>query len=285
MRFFKYDFTKPVDFHVCGNLISKDSFLHMRRCFNENVLILVKEGTLYISQQGNEFSIEKNNYIILRAGDIHFGYKKSIGKLSYLWAHFNSNSFFTKCSSKTKNKIAESGTLLDSGKAMLLFNQLLDIAQEKSITINYKPKFSELKKAMVDYALSLVLLELVKESTLQLEDKTNNYPPIVIDIMHYINVNYSIKLSIKGIASNFNYNPEYISTLFKDTTGVSIVEYINKTRIQMAKMLLANYKFSIEEISYSCGFADEKYFMRVFKKIENMTPTEYSFAFYKKEIN
>ena len=56
-------------------------------------------------------------------------------------------------------------------------------------------------------------------------------------------------------------------------------------RSQMAKMLLANYKFSIEEISYSCGFADEKYFMRVFKKIENMTPTEYSFAFYKKEIN
>ena len=57
--------------------------------------------------------------------------------------------------------------------------------------------------------------------------------------------------------------------------GLSLVSYTNRLRIEASKKLLSNYDLSIKETAYSCGFPDEKYFMKVFKKFEQCTPTDY----------
>lgn len=61
-------------------------------------------------------------------------------------------------------------------------------------------------------------------------------------------------------------------------------EYIHKLKISKAKELLYSGQ-SIKEIAYSLGFQDEKYFMRLFKKYENVTPTEFRKAYYRTYIN
>ena len=72
----------------CGNLISRGEFLHNRRKFDNNVLIMVKEGNLHISQGGVNYELGPQQYIFLRANEEHYGYKASSGRLSYLWVHF-----------------------------------------------------------------------------------------------------------------------------------------------------------------------------------------------------
>lgn len=85
---------EPLSFSVCGQLISPSGFLHHRRCFTETVLILVTEGSLYLNANGSSFALTAGAYILLPAGEEHFGFRSSEGSLSYLWAHFRTKQGF-----------------------------------------------------------------------------------------------------------------------------------------------------------------------------------------------
>jgi len=62
--------------------------------------------------------------------------------------------------------------------------------------------------------------------------------------------------------------------------------YINRTRIEVSKNLLTyDSTLKVSTIGKLCGFADEKLFMKVFKKIEGITPTRYRNTFYQKHMN
>ena len=67
--------------------------------------------------------------------------------------------------------------------------------------------------------------------------------------------------------------------------GISIVRYTNRLRIKTAKTLLSNHGVSIKEAAFSCGFSDEKYFMKVFKEQEGISPTQYKHSFSRRNIN
>ncbi|MFP4381723.1 MAG: helix-turn-helix domain-containing protein, partial [Candidatus Sumerlaeia bacterium] len=62
---------------------------------------------------------------------------------------------------------------------------------------------------------------------------------------------------------------------FKEKTGKTPNEWILRQRIERACAFLTNNELSLKEISYCCGFKNEKYFMRCFKKITGKTPTQW----------
>ena len=64
----------------------------------------------------------------------------------------------------------------------------------------------------------------------------------------------------------------YLSTLFKKETGYSISEYINGIRVDRARSLLVNSDIAIVEIARMCGFEDQSYFTKVFRKTTGITP-------------
>ena len=84
-----------------------------------------------------------------------------------------------------------------------------------------------------------------------------------------------IFLDVTELADAVGYSADYLSSLFKQSMGISIVRYTNLLRIKTAKTLLSNYDITIKEAAFSCGFSDEKYFMKVFKQLEGMTPSQY----------
>lgn len=84
-----------------------------------------------------------------------------------------------------------------------------------------------------------------------------------------------MKLTLSDVAKEFGYSPNYLSTLIKKQTGNPFTYHVNNMRVEGAKLLLKEQPLSLREIAYSCGFEDEKYFMRVFKNITGMTPSEY----------
>jgi len=63
--------------------------------------------------------------------------------------------------------------------------------------------------------------------------------------------------------------------LFKQVTGISFKEYLNKVRIEEAKSLLEHTDYSIMEIAVACGYSDQSYFTKVFKKATGITPKQY----------
>ena len=110
-------------------------------------------------------------------------------------------------------------------------------------------------------------------------------PPVITKVMDWIKSKYIYPITVTSIAEVFNYNPRYLSSLFKQHSGESLLTYLNRIRIEMAKNTLVSSNLSVKEIAYSSGFQDEKYFLKLFKKREGMTPSEYRNAFFSKKLN
>lgn len=276
-RYMKFEFEQAIGFNGCGQLVSSDGFLHMKRTFGLNVLIIVTEGTLFITANNVPYTVHAGECIFLKAGEEHYGTTASKGRLSYLWVHFYSdNNFKAEDTSDSKAVccIPEYFKLIDFGRAIQLFNILMNISFDE----NSKTQL------MTDYALRLLLMEITRQADEQEQD-SSAMPANVISAMAWIKNHYYRHFDISELAEYIGYNADYLSTVFKKHTGISITQYTNKLRIKAAKTFLASFGTSVKETAYSCGFADEKYFVRVFKQYEGITPSEYRKTFSRKNIN
>lgn len=288
----------PAEFLYCGNLVSDGGFLHQRRCIDAFVLILVCRGTLHINQSGRNIDVHENETLLLFPCQIHYGYAPSEGKLSYYWVHFHmtdpesriiskkellnfrkdrSNPLLSPFSPSAEAFILpESGRLSMEKRSHLLFVQLLDIAKRENYQSSWKTR----------YALNLLLLELSSESLSLDRILEDQAPGKLLDIIEWIRSHYDQPVTVEELAARCHYHPTYLTSLMKKYTGYSVNTYVNHIRLSAAKNLLCQGEFlSVSAIAHTCGFPDEKYFMRLFKKQEGMTPGQYRQAFRQKSIN
>lgn len=82
-------------------------------------------------------------------------------------------------------------------------------------------------------------------------------------------------MSLVSIADRFGITPQYLSFLFKKNQMVNLHDYISLLRINKARQLLADCGDSIAAIANQVGYTNVVSFGRVFKKVAEMTPTEY----------
>ena len=99
--------------------------------------------------------------------------------------------------------------------------------------------------------------------------------PVIVKIKRFVRKNIYRKISLKDIANEVGYSPNYCDAFFKERTGESLIDYVIARRIDEAKLLLAEGVLSLKEIAYAVGFEDYNYFCRLFKKKTNYTPAEY----------
>ncbi|WP_058308443.1 AraC family transcriptional regulator [Gracilibacillus massiliensis] len=86
---------------------------------------------------------------------------------------------------------------------------------------------------------------------------------------------YESDLSVKFIAEKLEINPKYLSNLFKKEVGISLSEYIQKSKIQEAKKMMIYFNRSVTDICNQLNFTDQSYFTKVFKRHTQMTPKEF----------
>jgi two-component system response regulator YesN len=98
---------------------------------------------------------------------------------------------------------------------------------------------------------------------------------IVYKVMEFTKNNYADKLSLDELARHVFLSKSYLSTVFKEETGIGISVYINKVRIEKSNALLSGTRLSISQIAQLCGFEDQSYFSRVFKKQTGISPKKY----------
>lgn len=95
------------------------------------------------------------------------------------------------------------------------------------------------------------------------------------EAMHYIRENYQKRLTVEEIAQEVDLSKEYLSSKFRQVTGISLPDYINQQKIAEAKQLLHFTDMSLSEITGYLSFSSQSYFQTVFKKITGDTPMEY----------
>ncbi|PKY88281.1 DNA-binding response regulator [Falseniella ignava] len=95
-------------------------------------------------------------------------------------------------------------------------------------------------------------------------------------IKEYIEENlFNIDLSLIKMSEDIGYNSNYLSVLVKKIYGIPFQDYINKKRMEKAKLLLLSTDMKNYEIAKSIGIEDVNYFMTKFKKYYNITPKQF----------
>ena len=171
--------------------------------------------------------------------------------------------------------LPETGTLSPERRSIPIFSSLLDISKRENHNATWR----------CHYMLSSLLLEVSTEALEASRPLSGNTPAKLLNIIEYIRINYDKPLLVEELSAKFNYSPTYLTKIFKQYTGYPLITYINKTRISIAKNLLCITEHSIVRIAAQCGFQNEKYFMRLFKKYEGITPSQYRNSHTQKRIN
>ncbi|MBU3803913.1 MAG: AraC family transcriptional regulator [Candidatus Cellulosilyticum pullistercoris] len=162
-----------------------------------------------------------------------------------------------------------------------IFSRLMDLQdseQHKDALITTGEN-SISSQTILSKLLLAELLIYIKEYIHVLEQKEYESHQIVnnkVDkIIKYICKHYTEDLTLTSIAEQFYISPFYLSKIFKRSTNLSIVEYINSLRIRQAKELLETSSTKIAEIAEIVGFSSSSHFSRTFKLVTGLSPQQY----------
>ena len=111
--------------------------------------------------------------------------------------------------------------------------------------------------------------------SLTFEFEKVKHADIVYKVIEYIKSNYHRHISLEELANISYMSKTYLSTLFKKETGYSLSEYTNLIRVDRAQAFLMDNELRIIEIARICGFEDQSYFTKVFRKNTGVTPKKF----------
>jgi len=92
-------------------------------------------------------------------------------------------------------------------------------------------------------------------------------------VIAHIEDNLASKLSLPGIAEIAGISVSHLKTLFRNSTGVPVYEYVLRRRVERAQLLLRNQRFSIAEVAVATGFAHQSHLARHMHRILGYTPS------------
>ncbi|MDQ6419431.1 response regulator [Paenibacillus sp. LHD-117] len=117
--------------------------------------------------------------------------------------------------------------------------------------------------------------KLVDPKLLETVQNDNAYSLQVQEAIRFMEVRLDQQLSLRDIADHLHMNASYFSVLFKEQTGLTFTEYLTRRRMQRAKELLSGTRATIAEIAEKVGYQTDKYFLKVFRNVEGVSPGQY----------
>ncbi|MDR0862182.1 MAG: helix-turn-helix domain-containing protein [Oscillospiraceae bacterium] len=168
-------------------------------------------------------------------------------------------------------------------KARLL--ELLVILSRATIEAGANPKdtfrlsedfISQIEQYSDVDQLAFWISDIVRRFVVQAFDLAQiKHSDVVFKITNHIKKNCAEKLSLDLLAREVYLSKSYLSSIFKQETGMSLTEYITKVRVEKSKRLLTEENISLSAIASQCGFKDQSYFTKVFKKETGKSPKKF----------
>jgi len=98
---------------------------------------------------------------------------------------------------------------------------------------------------------------------------------LVLKAMAYIHTHYAEPISLSDLAAYVGLGERHLGRCFRQETGVTPITYLNRYRIQQAKMSLELEDRTITQVAQDVGFSDSSYFARVFRREVGVSPSAY----------
>lgn len=147
----------------------------------------------------------------------------------------------------------------------------MEVFRVESLSNDMLHMFSTLPEIKEWYACAFDRLGTLLQQNKEIRQYNENTRK-AIDFVHK---NYSKRISLKDIAQEVNVNSSYLSRLFKNDTGVNIVDYLNNVRLDKAADLIHEGSIPLNRIADSVGIQSYNHFFKLFKDHYGITPGEY----------
>lgn len=149
--------------------------------------------------------------------------------------------------------------------------------EDKKRIIELHKPFKVISKCRTVEELQEKIKSLYYDYCLEVQERQSTQGErLYLEIAAFIEENFNDNMISLGlIAEHFAMNPSYLSSFFKKQGGITLSDFITQIRIEEAKKLLPNRKLTISEIATKVGYANSVGLIRVFKKVEGVTPGQY----------
>lgn len=155
-----------------------------------------------------------------------------------------------------------------SVRAREAFRYLDEIAVQETVPKTYR-------KSYVEGLMQAFLVTTLNEATHTTAPHESGSPKVV-EAEKLIRTNLSNPdLSVAMLASSLGCSSDYLSRLFHRERQMTLSHWIIQQRVEMACECLADLRYNISEVGWTCGFTSASYFVRVFRQARNQTPKAY----------
>lgn len=113
------------------------------------------------------------------------------------------------------------------------------------------------------------------ETLLRRSTSKDSSKRIIDQVIQHLERNYASDLTLSEVASHYQVSPNYLSTLFHQTTGITFVKYLTRLRMMRAKQLLADQGLQVQQVVEKVGYYSARHFSKCFFEFEGCSPSEY----------
>jgi len=249
-----------------GLIKPEDAPATHRRDLDSLLIVAVASGSGELEYDGRTYPLTKGDCFFIDCRVSHFYRSSAEEPWELLWVHFNgatSRQYYDFFIGQSENVFRPA-----------LFDRFVSVITEViEINTAKKPEAEVLTSRLIVELLTLTLT--VNSSASQYDTALKQK---LASVNNYIEDHFSEDLSLEKLSSEFYISKFYLTREYKKIYGMTIFQHIISCRINYGKHLLRFSDKSVEEISHLCGFNDQSYFARQFKKAENLT----CFAYRKK---
>ena len=225
-------------------------------------LFYVKEGAGSFLVEDLEYTIQKDNFVIINPGISHTEISSPDQPLEYITLGVEGLSFSFK-----ENKDHIIFNCSREQKDLLFYmNTMLEEMEQKSRDCEH----------ICQNLLEVLIIKLIRRTDFAFEVTPSlQISKECVKIKRYIEANYVQDITLDSLAGISHLNKYYMAHAFTMYCGCSPIRYLCQTRIKASKELLANTNYSITEVAQYSGFSSQSYFAQCFLKSCGLTASAY----------
>lgn len=249
-----------------GQLTVLKSHTSRRSGLSSYLYFLVEAGSGTLEYNGQKYMLSAGDMVFIDCLKPYAHESSKEDMWTLRWCHFNGigmTEIYKKYLERGGQPVFQSSEIK---KYVDLLMNLYIVAEGQEYVRDMK----------INVLLSELLMRLMEDSWNP--DRVLNFSAKRMELQNikkYLDDHYMEKITLDQLSADFFINKQYLSKIFRETYGMTVVNYLNQKRITQAKHFLRFTNLSMEEIAAKIGMTDANYFSRCFLKIEGVRPSEF----------
>lgn len=258
--------------------VASAPFIHANRTADFHVLIYVTEGYISVTEEDQDYLIQKEELFFLKSGLHHYGKTTIPQGTSWYFVHFRTSAPASPCQPfQIRNEPGNQGLVSADSAYMLPLpkHTYLPIHSRAGEMIaqfiNYMNSTDPLRR----WNLNFKLFETLSECAFHVYSGFPKADSLAGQICRFLGEHVQEPFSSSLLEDRFHLSYKHMAACFKKSTGITMQTYHTQQKMNLACKLLRSTLLPIKEISLRLGYQDMLYFSRVFHACVGSSPSAY----------